>query len=115
MHQVDVLKGGLVEVPSLEPDGLSGLGQALLLLGAQVDVTVLGGAKSREKIQSYLSLVMIINIVIHTFFDFFIRQILKWPKNVSAFRIRSHWSERVSLSMKIASRQRRRMSRDQKN
>ena len=47
MHQVDVFKGGLVEVPSLEPDGLSGLGQALLLLGAQVDVTVLGGAKSR--------------------------------------------------------------------
>ena len=67
MHQVDVFKGGLVEVPSLEPDGLSGLGQALLLLGAQVDVTVLGGAKSREKIQSYLSLVIITNIVFDKF------------------------------------------------
>ena len=54
VHQVNVFKGGLVEVPSLEPDGLSGLGQALLLLGAQVDVTVLGGAKSRERIQFYL-------------------------------------------------------------
>ena len=46
MHQVDVFKGGLVEVPPLEPDGLRGLSQALLLLGAEVDIPVLGRTKS---------------------------------------------------------------------
>ena len=46
MHQVDVLEGGLVQVPSFEPNGLSGLGQALLLLGTEVNVPVLGSTES---------------------------------------------------------------------
>ena len=46
VHQVDVLEGGLVQVPSFEPNGLSGLGQALLLLGTEVNVPVLGSTES---------------------------------------------------------------------